>query len=269
MKLIAASFPKKMMQQVFLFLFALCLSTTVSGRCGSSDIRVWPESPILSINPVFVITFHESSQEAVHRLNNGYPVYLKSGTQKIPLVITDTLKGAFKVTQVVARPAVILTTGTVYELVIDHLPAKWKTGRWNNDQRQWEPNRWKTGSDADHNAPEWVAEPVYQGKHYQLFGCGPERLVHFTFKSSDESQVMVKAVVKNLKTGSTTAYYLHPNDEQVSVGHGMCSGGFYFNEGTNYEVTFALMDASGNQSKDYSKPVRFTGPEVEDQKRPE
>jgi hypothetical protein len=81
---------------------------------------------------------------------------------------------------------------------------------------------------------------------------------------------MVKAVVKNLKTGSTTAYYLHPKVDQVSVGHGMCSGGFYFNEGTDYEVTFALMDASGNQSKGYSNPVRFTRPEVEDhKKRPE
>ena len=98
-------------------------------------------------------------------------------------------------------------------------------------------------------------------KNLTYFGCGPAISISFKIKGEDKSELFVRASVKNEKSGTTTDYILNIEDGEVSIGHGMCSGAFNLEEGGYYEVSFCLIDQSGNKTS-FTKPIRFTAPTV-------
>jgi hypothetical protein len=62
------------------------------------------------------------------------------------------------------------------------------------------------------------------------------------------------------KTNQTTTYYLTPDKEFFSIGHGMCSGAFRFREGQEFKATFDLVDASRNINIWSDAKVKFEKP---------
>ena len=84
--------------------------------------------------------------------------------------------------------------------------------------------------------------------------------VNFDFPIKDSSEVIIKTTVKNIKSGIKTTYYIAPQNNQIGVGHGMCSGAFTYDDNPDYEVEFTFMDASGNTTTWTGERIQFTKP---------
>lgn len=94
------------------------------------------------------------------------------------------------------------------------------------------------------------------------FGCGPSVHVNVSAVVEDEhSQVQVLAEVRRAEGGEPVRFRLSPSTQQVQIGHGMCSGGFEFQEGVRYSVRLTAVDMAGNESAAPGGELLIQGPE--------
>ncbi len=250
----------KFILQILLGLFLTSLADNSFAMCSSSGISVFPRTQTIFSNPIFIIEGYSSSQSVIRHLNNGNAIYLTSGDDTIPLTVLKTLVGQFDLTQAILKPSSNLITGKHYKLNIDSLD-EYEKADFERDNISW------TVSDiADNQKPIWNNPPSYNSKRMIFYGCGPAVFVNFCASISDNSPVVVYAKVKNLKTNSSSDYYLFPDSCSFQLGHGMCSGEFDFEEGQEYEATFSLMDASGNISPE-TQPIKFISPTEKDESK--
>lgn len=236
--------------------------TIAKADCESSGISCWPNQTTIKKNSIFILTFYGLSQNIVSQIGKKHSVFLKSGKQKIPLIITEIHKGQFELTQVLLKPSSELIGGLEYEIFIDSLSQYEGIEKWNTETKKRETAKWIVTNNKDTENPIWIELPKFNSKTMVVYGCGPAKWVNFNFRFSDSSDVLIKTIVKSLKTHTETTYYLEKEGNKIKIGHGMCSGAFHFDEGNNYEVTFSLMDQSGNFSTQNSKPIRFSKPSV-------
>ncbi len=248
-----------MQRFLLLFVFLFC-AAIVKADCSGNGISCWPNTSTIKANPVFVITFYAVSQGIVEGLNTKNAVYLTLGKQIVRLKIIEVCIGQFYLTQVIVKPVTELLPGREYELVIDNLPAYERILKWDKQTFRSGPPKWKVLSEIDTEFPRWVKLPEFKSKSIVYFGCGPSLAVNFGFAAADGSDLLVKTIVKNRKTGKFTTYYLESPDNNIAVGHSMCSGAFVFDTDDEYEVSFALMDASGNPGCVSTAPIYFTRP---------
>ena len=253
------------MQRFFLLLVFLFYAAIVKADCTGNGISCWPNTSTIKANPVFVITFYAHSRNIVAGLNTKNAVYLRAGKQIVRLKVIEVCIGQFYLTQVIVKPGTELTAGLEYELVIDSLPAYERIQKWNKKTFKSELPKWKVLSEIDTEFPTWTELPKFKSKSIAYFGCGPSLAVNFSFAAADGSDLLVKTIVKNRKTGKFTTYYLEPTDKNIAVGHGMCSGAFDFDPDDEYEVSFALLDASGNPGCLTTAAIYFTGPTAENE----
>lgn len=225
---------------------------TVDGysKCASSGLYFWPSGQTINENSIFVIDGYATSQEVIAGLGTTYKVYLKSSGQVVNLKVQETLVGQFSLTQAILRPETKLTAGATYELIIEKLPKYQEVYRYNSSTNyKKEKVKWTVVNEQDTIAPSWTMTPKFKGGSYQMYGCGPAVNAFFSYSATDNSEILIKTVVKNLSNGVETTYYLEPDSNSIAVGHGMCSGAFTFDNSDDFEVEFSLMDASGNITK--------------------
>lgn len=245
---------------MLLGLFLTFLVRKSFAMCSFSGIRVFPKTKTIFTNPIFIIEGYESSQSVISHLNHGNAIYLTSGNDTIRLTVIKTLKSQFRLTQAILKPLSNLIIGKHYKLNIDNLD-EYEKADFESDSVSW------TVSDiADNQKPIWGKVPSYNSKGMKFYGCGPAVFVNFCACISDNSSVVVYAKVKNLKTNSSSDYYLTPDSCSFQLGHGMCSGEFKFEEGQEYEAIFSLMDASGNISTE-TMPLKFYSPTEKDERK--
>lgn len=253
--------------QVLFGLFLTSLTDNSFAMCSFSGISVFPQTRTISPNSIFIIEGYESSQSVIRHLNKSNAIYLTSGKDTIRLTVVKTLESQFRLTQAVLKPSSNLISGKHYKLNIDNL-EEYEKADFERDSIGW------TVSDfADNQKPIWSKLPTYKTKGMIFYGCGPAVFVNFCACISDNSPVVVYAKVKNIKTNSSSDYYLNPDSCSFQLGHGMCSGEFDFEEGQEYEAIFSLMDASGNISPE-TQPIKFISPtekyeSKQDDKEPE
>lgn len=252
------------MKQTILILVLILLTMNTFADCAGSGIYFWPSGQTIKQNSIIVIDGYAESQKVIIGLNKKYPIYLKSGNKKIKLSVKEILVGEFYLTQAVLTINEKLEAGKDYELFIDNLPDhKRSLRKWNTETREYEKVKWKVIEGIDTDKATWKTEPTETKKTLVYYGCGPATFVHFSFKIEDKSEYLIKTIVTNKKTNKTTSYYLEPSDTILKVGHGMCSGAFIFKDGDNYEVSFEIMDASGNLTTWSGKSLFFTKPNEE------
>lgn len=105
-----------------------------------------------------------------------------------------------------------------------------------------------------------LSKPTVEKKESTMYGCGPSSHVIFSNPATDDSELLVKTTMKNAKTKEETTYYITPYRDTISVGHGMCSGGFSFKRDNDYEVEFAFIDSSGNTTAWEGERIKFSSP---------
>ncbi|MET0393801.1 MAG: hypothetical protein ABW019_11705 [Chitinophagaceae bacterium] len=239
---------------------AFLLPAIAHAKCTSSGIYTVSQNPTLNQNGWVILEFYASSQQLVAELDKKYPIYLQAGKEIITLKPIEVLRGEFLVTQVVFKPASTLKEGQTYTLHIDKLPEyETEPRQYNNGSGKWEAVTFRVRGYTDEQPPAFTSLPAEHKKTMVQFGCGPDRWVCFSLAVQDESETFVRARVKNIGTGLVTEYILAIENGQVMVGHGMCSGPFHFSGGNDFEVSFRLVDQSGNKSKP-TTPVLFTAP---------
>lgn len=257
---------KNTVQPLFVTLLLLFYAQASFAKCLGNALDVWPgPGTTVRQNAVFVLNGTGTSMSVIYGLNTKYPIYLKAGKQKIKLQMKETLTGDFKVAQAILIPATNLQAGLEYELIIDNLPDNERVTMYDRTTGKELKTRWKVIEGLDKTAPLFTQQPQYTSKAKQALGCGPAVRVNFSFTTADTvSNVLVQATVKDMVTGRMLTYYIAPLGNTITIGHGMCAGAFDFVDSRAYEVSFALMDASGNITPEPSKAIAFTAPTFAD-----
>lgn len=254
------------MRSAFLVV-AVFISGIASAMCTLNGIWPLSKQTTLNRNGLIILEFYGLSQELVPYLNIKYPVYLQNEKGKITLSVIETLKGEFNLVQVILKPVSDLTAGNVYKLHIDSLPKyESEPYKYNSTLKKPEILSFTVIDYSDYESPVLICPPVETKKTYMAFGCGPDRTFYFKLSGQDKSALFVRASVKSKATGKTTDYILPIENDLVKVGHGMCAGAFHFDNGDNYEVSFALFDQSGNKSS-FTQPVAFSKPTSANEER--
>lgn len=249
------------MKNILIVISLLLVTINSFADCAGSGIYFWPQTPTIKQNSIIVIEGYAGSQNIILKLNSDYPIYLKSGESKIKLNVKETCVGQFLLTQAILVPEEKLQAGLEYQLMIDNLDGNEPLTQWNITTNKHEPIKWKVEEGTDTEKPTWTKKPDEQKKSYTPFGCGPAVNVHFNFAVYDESPVLLRTTVTNVKTGTKTTYYLDvSNGTEVLIGHDMCSGPFKFDEGKQYEISFDIVDYSGNTTPWAYDNIKFTAP---------
>lgn len=243
-----------------LTIFGILVNILIYSKCGSNGIDVFPTKTEINKNSIFLIEGFASSQKIITLLNKDYKIYLQSGNQKINLKVTETLVGDFQLTQAILKPEFPLEIGKEYILKIDNLPKYETLNKFYNYSFKSKPIIYKVTSNVDIEKPTITKKPYELKKSYIPYGCGPQVNVIFSFLADDSSQLLVKTKFKNLVTNKITTFYILPKDNKLSVGHGMCSGAFKYDNNMAYEVEFNFMDSSGNITKWEKEGIKFTKP---------
>ena len=139
------------------------------------------------------------------------------------------------------------------------MPGFSKPIRWNPSSKEYEKVKWTVEEGKDIQKPVFANKPIESKKVLEYYGCGPEIWVVFNHQVKDNSEYLIKAEVTNLATNKKTSYYLTTNENEIYIGHGMCSGAFKLINGQDYTVKFQILDASGNLSNSTAK-IKFTAP---------
>jgi len=244
------------MKIIITILLTLCLSTHAMAECRGSGIYIIAPSLSLNRTSIIVIEFYHSSQSLIKNLNKKYPIYLKSKNNKTPLLIKEILKGDFEVTQVVFQSLLPLSLNDTYNLVIDNLPGfeiiyVKHNGSFDENKKV----TWNVSEQINNNL-FWEFNPLEIKKTRVEYGCGPAEWVYFKLQDNI-SETFVKVFVRNISTGKTTVFIVPLENGTIKVGHGMCGGGFTFEDSNNFELRISSLSTSSNT---LTKPVSFLKP---------
>lgn len=247
--------------KIILLFLIIILSNNMFGKCSSSAIYLTSQNLNLNRNGQIIIEFYGSAQNLVSGLTKEYPVYLKNGEKKILLKIIDSFVGTFRITQVILKPIVLLESGQKYTLFIDSIPQGFGViERYSEKTKKWERPTYTIKDYIDSINPKLKKEPSFHKKTLVYFGCGPASWIYYKVNCLDTSEVFIKVTIKNKKTGEINSFLVPVKEDEISIGHGICSGLFNFQEKTIYEVFFQAIDQSGNKSE-HSKVYSVSSPD--------
>lgn len=238
-------------------------SISAVADCSSGSLSVFPKGKTIKQNSIFIIDGYGSSQKLVLDFNKKNAVYLKSGNEKVRLLVKEICIGQFQLTQAVLTLEKPLQVGLEYELIIEDLSKSGNLYRYNEETERNEIVKYRVVNGFDNEKPILLSTPKEIDKAYTRFGCGPAMYVIFDYPVKDSSEVMIKTTVKNLTSKVETTYYIKTRNENMYVGHGMCSGAFKYQGGSDYEVEFSFIDSSGNITSWQGERIKFTEPTSE------
>lgn len=259
------------MKLLILFIFLISGSSEGFAYCLKYVIDFWPKEKTIKQNSIIIINGYGGSQKVINKLNRKYPIYLKSGAHKVNLKVKEIINGD-NIRQAILILDEKLEADKEYLLFIDNLPEKhfsgYRSGDYIPETKKYYFAKWTVENGIDTVYPIWKVKPVEKSKSYKEYGCGPAAYVHFRFVAEDKSSYVIKAKIINSLTKRKSEYFLEPGDSILMVGYGMCSGPFRFKYGANFEVSFDIMDASGNLTEWTDNRILFTKPNRPKRVRP-
>jgi hypothetical protein len=252
------------MKNIILIFLSFLLSNNANADCSGYGISIFPSNKSIKQNSIFMLEAYAHSREIINGLNSKYPIYLQSGDKIVKLIVGEKYDSQFQLKQVFLKPESTLESGLEYQLKIDNLPEYNELRRYNKETGEYEDIIYNIEDSKDIENPKLNSKPKKIDESYALFGCGPAMSVIFDLPISDQSEILIKTTFRSLKTKKETTYYIEPENDQIKVGHGMCSGAFTFSDGDNYEVEFSFMDASGNITSWTGDRIKFEKPSDEE-----
>jgi hypothetical protein len=230
-------------------------------KCKSNGIWLTGNYKTIPKSGIIILEFMGNSQPVATQLNTRYPIYLLAGKERISLKAIEILKSDYLLTQVVLKPNMAeLTPGKTYTLCIDKL--KEYDGRpeeYNPAISKWVPIQLTVTNSTYNKKPVFLSLPAETRKTLVQYGCGPAKWVYYQLNTADSSAIFTRAFLKNTSRGITVQFILPVKEGIIRAGHTMCSGAFGFTEGNYYEISFALMDQSGNTGEQ-TKPIPLIPP---------
>jgi hypothetical protein len=239
----------------------LVLTKMLSADCMSSGIWAYPETNKIDVNGFIILETYGTSQDLIPKLGKDVQIHLRAHDHCINLAIVEVIKGAHNISQVVFKVEQDLEIGTKYYLEYEDstfTPIR-KHGVWKN--AVWEAaileKTENTALTVEHkNYPPKIK---HESNTFMLYGCGPSMFADFRTSLKD-SALMLRTQLSELNGTDTTSYIL-PIDTlgMVSVGRGMCSGGFKFQGSKKYRVRFKIFDFT-TREYEYGDWIEFDSP---------
>ncbi len=255
---------KSLIKWMFVALLWVGFSSQAQATCSWWYLGTLPQigekNVPMNVKPFFSIYGYKRNV-AFSMLKQGV---LVGGMDKVPFRVNvmPSSHSSFQMLYVVLEPTKTLKANTLYHLV---LPEPVKSNKQSN--MEWIRNElaafsFTTGSKVDREAPKTFTRITSQGYKKARFGCGPARNIRMKVEGRDDNQTPVKKLRYVYKVNWTNgkqskSFVVHGDKawgDEVSLGHGMCSGNFHaFRTGT-YTIQVKSVDYAGNESG-WSKPV--------------
>lgn len=251
------------MKTALLSLLSLFFYIQTFADCSSSAIWASPSSSTLPQNQQIVLEGYGMSQRFIDSLNSIYFIYLSTDDEKVKIIVQETNKGMFGLTQAILKPKKPLTIGKTYTLVIDSLPewAENTMKRYNNTTHDYEPITWTIVEAVESTPSTWLSPPKFKDKSCEHFGCGPAIYTNFSASVSSPNETLIKTQLVDLNTNDTSSYYLYiNNNDEIKVGRNMCSGAFDYQSKHNYAVRFKLSNVYGKTNANWTEWIQFKSP---------
>jgi hypothetical protein len=229
----------------------LVLFTPLAARamCATSAWDVFPASGTkVPKNSRFIVEGYGSAQPAVLSLATRKPRLVPATGAEVPLKVVEINVGEKSITQAVLEPTTSLIEGTRYRLKIE-----------TDSKREESVLAFWTVGPADVEPPRWTKAPEAQPGEITRFGCGPAIEAHVSAAIEDASELFVRAKVTR-PDGSSRQYLLPaPQNGQLAIGHGMCSGAFEIGAEKEWSLELTAVDAAGNATRALGPPLKFRG----------
>ncbi|MFM2387890.1 MAG: hypothetical protein RL660_2647 [Bacteroidota bacterium] len=114
-------FNKLLLQKIFLVMLMSSVAVICKADCTSSGIDVFPRSVFIAPNSIFIVQGYAESQTLIENLNGKNPIYLRAGSDTVPLIVQTIIRSPYALTQAICKPARKLLTKRIYQLVIDNI----------------------------------------------------------------------------------------------------------------------------------------------------
>ncbi len=151
----------------------ILFSTSVFAYCGANYLSIFPSGNTIKQNSIFVLDGYAQSQKVILGLNKKHAIYLKSGNEKIKLIVIETCVGQYQLTQAILKPEKELIAGNEYTLFIDSLPEFERLNKYNTKTKKYEAINYKVISEKDEEKPFVSEKPKELNKSLIRFGCVP------------------------------------------------------------------------------------------------
>lgn len=241
-----------MKTMIILLMTTICCLKTVTADCMSSNITFFPNIKTLTKDSIIVLQAFGLSQNVIPELNKKYNIILKSNNESVKLNIINKFKGDFNLSQILLKAEKSLVVGDIYELIFENS---------NNEPLLKNiKSSWQIVDNTNSPAPNWSLKPKEVEKSIVLYGCGPAVWVKFDSKINCNEFIMIKANVTSKEKNTTTSFLIPFEEDCLKIGHGMCGGGFTFDDAKEYTVTFDIMQYNGEFINWKDNPIVFISP---------
>jgi hypothetical protein len=215
--------------------------------CSVSGMFFYPETTEIGLNSVFIIEGYDFSQNTINSFKDR-KIYLESESgELIELSLQEILKGDMRLTQALFCPASELKPNTTYYLKYSNQTQSELRDmiQYNRGEKVGVKVFWKTTDKKDFKLLSSHLNIKFQKTEIELYGCGPSVNLVFNTNNKSSLNAWYKTEVIDLTSNHKTTYYIKEKNSKLSVGHGMCSGAFTYENKGKYKVKFTLMDTDG------------------------
>lgn len=255
------------MKTLLLSISLIFCTTILKADCLDYGTQlIWPVGKTISNNSIIVINSSDSTFLA--NVSTKKSIYLRqlNGKGNIFLTVIQICAGV-NLKQVILKAESPLVNDVEYGLFYKtHYNKQGKSQNKSNNESL--IRKWVAQKSVDSSLPTWVYQPKIIRKQFHQNGCGPDVKVVFSINAIAKSPLLIKAVLKNRRTGVIDTCYITYKIGILELGHNMCWGEFQFaneplQDKDQYESTFWLIDESGKTSI-ASSTIRFVEPSQND-----
>ena len=218
--------------------------------CTSDGMYVYTSNENISLNEMIILEGYANSQKTINSLSKRN-VFLISKSDKVLLIHKGSFVGGFRLTQALFVPSRLLKPNTTYFLEFEN-QTKEETQLlkiWNRKKKTHEKISFRTSSNKTTENKYPKTKFKFKNSNHTMFGCGPAIYANFTILNPIKKKSIYKIELYDLTTNKITTYYQSNLQNEISIGHGMCSGAFNFIAGNKYKVRFTPMNSSGKLKK--------------------
>jgi hypothetical protein len=216
--------------------------------CEKNGILLFPApGAVVPTNVQLIIEGAGEGQARVQELLTSESIaLLAEGQDPIPVKAEKGFVSQMSRVALRLRPLKSLVPNVEYTLA---LPREMAGIRLLNDVLGDGSLRWLAGTGPDTKAPRYKQKPASSEGFYVKTKDGIRRQLRLRALVEEQGPAWFLVTLQRARGGSARQQYPVPLvGDTLTIGHDACSGGFGFDDGRAYKLTFELFDAAGNKS---------------------
>lgn len=229
-------------------------------QCPSGSFSVWPASGEIPILPNFVFSMSGNGKKVSEEILLGKEVFLKSGEEKIKLILKEKFVPHIDFIQMVFIPETKLRENAMYSLDLGQIVTpEFSMALGLPELQENKIPAWRVVK-TDSLLPAWKSKPMLSSMERIEGECGPSISILFNCDLPQNHNCAVLVETVDILTQAQTAFLLFPSSEGFSVGREISGGPFEPVFMNWYKLRFRLMNSSGIFESEYTNWTEFEGP---------